>query len=108
MKEIMQKFASYVSEKPPVYTSASETIAAITENINVESDIVAYVNENRTNINPPEEIQYVPYNSEAPAPPVRRDGGGGTGQKGGTIGKYKGAGDVDILSSKVWRDEINM
>jgi len=96
MKEMLEKFASFCAEKPPCYTGASDAITSSASAIAVDSDIQAYVNENKTGVAQPPDIQYVSYEQEATNQakdkPVKSD----------KIPKYKGPASNDILASKEW------
>lgn len=95
MKEMEEKFASYVSEFPGVYSSVSDSITSSTQAINVTADIQTYVNENKTGVSQPPDIQYIAWDSDQPSQPK-----GSKPKK--KIGKYAAPDDHDVLSSKEW------
>jgi len=112
MKSIIEKFADVHAETPGFYTTASDTITAAARAISIDSDIQAFVGENRTNVTPPPDIQYIPYDSELPstpgkakpshsASPSARQGAPNGSGKGKAYGGYNKA-DNDILSSREW------
>jgi hypothetical protein len=68
MKEIYQKLHSYFNERHPLYQKAGDIIAKSMGDINVETDIKAYVAENATKIPVPADIPYQPWTSDVPSP----------------------------------------
>lgn len=69
MKESLEKFAAMFAEKPTAYSTTTEAITVATQSLNVQTDIEVFVNENRTGVSVPEDIPYIPYDSEQPAVP---------------------------------------
>jgi len=68
MKSILEKFSDVHAERPSFYTGASDSITAAARSVSVDSDVSAYVGENRTGVIVPADIQYIGYDSEVPAP----------------------------------------
>jgi len=104
MKDLMTKFATLNAQTSPAYSSYTETITSASSSISIPGDIQAFSKENKTGVTVPADIQYVPYDKEAPSTggpkpkvPVKVPT-----KKKGAIGNYKPAADVDILNSKKW------
>lgn len=104
-------FANYNNEKPGMYSTTCQAITSALQAITVETDIQAFIAENKTGVTVPPNIEYASYDSEVPAanaaskPKVAATTTApkpNTNTKPGKIGKYKGAEDVDPLTSKEW------
>jgi len=107
MKSMTEKFADLEAEFPGFYTSASDGITNAARSIQVDSDIQAFVAENRTGVTVPADIQYIPYDSELPTPPKPKSlGGKTTTPNSGTPSKgkypYKANADNDKFSNREW------
>lgn len=89
IKEIAEKYAVYNAEKPSFYTTTCENVTHATQSINVDADIQTYINENKTGVKPPPDVQYAPYTSEAPPIPSNKPPAKPKNVKPGKIGKYK-------------------
>jgi hypothetical protein len=96
MKEMQEKYAAYNAEKPSVYSAICDSITATAQAINIDTDIQAYVAENRTGVTQPPDIQYSSWDSDQPSQPKKTSSV--------KIPKYKGPGSNDILNSKVIGD----
>lgn len=95
MKEMSQAYATCNSEKPSFYNGTCDAISASIQAISVDSDIQAYVAENRTGVSQPPDIQYISYEQEANNQATSKP-------KSDKIPKYKGPASNDILTSKEW------
>jgi len=97
MKQIVEKFASFYTELPSQYSTSADVITKAANSINVQQDIKAYVNENRTGMTVPQDVQYTPY-SEAPAVPRPKQKPRAAP---GKIGNYNPTSN-DPLADKEW------
>jgi len=69
MKEMLEKFSSFYTDMPQQYSTSASVISKSASSINVQQDIRAYVNENKTGVTQPPDIPYIPYDSEIPSDP---------------------------------------
>eukprot|EP01116_Phalansterium_solitarium_P013714 TRINITY_DN31113_c0_g1_i1.p1 TRINITY_DN31113_c0_g1~~TRINITY_DN31113_c0_g1_i1.p1 ORF type:complete len:515 (-),score=226.53 TRINITY_DN31113_c0_g1_i1:200-1744(-) len=120
-KDTLAKFNDLHAQPPRTRTQVCETIAAAVAAIDVDADIVTYVNDNKTNVVPPEDIVYLSWNTDpvtlvpgrasgtgfAPEPrpasmmAVKPVGGGSSAAA--PTGKYKPAsGTQDTFSNRSW------
>jgi len=83
---------------PQLYTSSSAVIVKAANSINVQQDIKAYVNENKTNVSPPSDIPYIPYDSEVPGEPPK---GKPKPKTPGKANNYRPSGG-DSITDKEW------
>jgi len=67
-KETLDKCAMMLSEFPGVYSSSAEAVQRGVTSIDVDSDISAFVRDNKTGISPPSDVPYQPYDIENPLP----------------------------------------
>lgn len=98
MKEMMAKFVSIVRERCPIYISSCDSMEKSIESINIETDIQAFSNENRTGVVVPSDIKYRKYDEEGPPPPKAAKGRAKTN----VIPKYKPQKEVDIINTTVF------
>jgi len=104
LKSIAEKFADLQAEYPGFYTSASDVITNAARSVQVDSDIQAFVAENRTGVTVPPDIQYIPYDSELPTPPKPNSLNKKAPAPTPTKGKYpyKANSDNDKFSNREW------
>jgi len=106
MKQMTEKFADVHSEIPTMYTTVSDSISNAARSIVVDSDISAFVAENKTNVTVPQDIPYTPYDSEVPSQPKSRANGSASKPLAPPSKKskypYKAATENDTLSSREW------
>lgn len=110
MKTMLEKYADVTSERPSFYSSTCDSITSAARSIVVDSDINAYVSENRTGVSVPLDIQYLSYDSEVPSQPKSKPktptaSGSGSGtppQSKGKYTPYKPTTNDDIISSREW------
>lgn len=107
MKQMAVAFANYNNEKPNMYSATCQAITSALQSITVETDIQAFISENKTGVTVPPNIEYASYDSEVPSANASKPKSAPapkptTNTKPGKIGKYKGAEDVDPLTSKEW------
>jgi len=104
MKSMLEKFADVHGERPAFYTTCCDAISNSARSVQVDSDIAAFVTENRTGVMTPTDVQYMSYDSELPTPPkkVPQKSGGPVGGPVKAKYPYKPSTDNDILSSREW------
>lgn len=95
MKAVAEKFAVFNAETPTVYSSSAQAITAAAQRINVSTDVIAFINENKTGVSPPADIAYIPYDSDQPAVPQNKPSKAPkpSAKPSPKIGKYKGPQD---------------
>ena len=101
MKEIAEKYATMESEKPSFYTTVYESIYNAIQSISIENDIQTFVNENRTGVTQPGDIQYMGYEQQEIKSPVQSTNNNPKLPP-GKIGKYKGPASNDVLTTREW------
>jgi len=69
MKETMENFAQLHAEFPSVYTNSCEALKKGFTSVQIDSDIRAFLSENKTGVSFPAEIPYVSWDSEQPGAP---------------------------------------
>jgi len=89
----------FFAEKPSAYTQSAEIISKASNSINVQADIKAFVNENKTGAHVPSDIPYITFDSDQPAVP--KPNKAKPKVPGAKIGSYNPT-SQDILSDKNW------
>lgn len=111
----MLKFNGMYGEKPNFFAAACDSMTQAANSINIESDIQAWVAENKTGVSVPPEIGYMSYDSDVPSSPkpprpissnpssanLNASSSSSGKSKPPPVGKYKAPTSQDILSSRV-------
>jgi len=70
-KDIAQKLASLIAEKPPFFTTIAQSMNSAADGVSIEQDLQAFVAENKTNVTAPTEQQYMRYDADVPGQPTK-------------------------------------